>query len=151
MGFLPQKRSPHRPIRPQPACACPLRFLATWSGSAAIWCKNAAWPPAYLNRWSKPVCSTLTLTPMPCSCYATRPPGVRWGLNCGAPPGPRGGAWPRAPAKTTVILFGPPAYCGYDADPTGHAMAQTMIARYPAIQRLRPALKDWNDVLRSLV
>jgi hypothetical protein len=30
-------------------------------------------------------------------------------------------------------------------------MAQTMIARYPAIQRLRPALKDWNDVLRSLV
>jgi hypothetical protein len=62
-----------------------------------------------LNRWSKPVYSTLTLTPMPCSCYATRPPGVRWGLNCAAPPGPRGGAWPRAPAKTTVILFGLPA------------------------------------------
>ncbi|MCL5096742.1 MAG: DUF3991 and toprim domain-containing protein, partial [Candidatus Omnitrophica bacterium] len=40
-------------------------------------------------------------------------------------------------------------YCGFDADPTGDAMAQAMISLYPAIQRLRPSRKDWNDVLRS--
>jgi len=28
-------------------------------------------------------------------------------------------------------------------------MAQAMIARHPAIHRLRPIRKDWNDVLRA--
>jgi len=40
-------------------------------------------------------------------------------------------------------------YCGFDADPTGDAMADAMIARHPAIHRLRPSLHDWNDVLMA--
>lgn len=40
-------------------------------------------------------------------------------------------------------------YCGFDADPTGDAMACAMIALYPTVKRLRPSRKDWNDVLRS--
>ncbi|MBN1443797.1 MAG: DUF3991 and TOPRIM domain-containing protein [Planctomycetes bacterium] len=40
-----------------------------------------------------------------------------------------------------------PVYCGFDADPTGDAMARAMIAAYPRVHRLRPELKDWNDVL----
>ena len=40
-------------------------------------------------------------------------------------------------------------YCGFDADPTGDEMARAMIALHPRVQRLRPALKDWNDVLRA--
>jgi hypothetical protein len=42
-----------------------------------------------------------------------------------------------------------PVYCGFDADPTGEAMAQAMIALYPTVQRLRPPQKDWNDVLKA--
>ena len=40
-------------------------------------------------------------------------------------------------------------YCGFDADPTGNAMARALISLYPTVQRLRPSLKDWNDMLRS--
>ena len=40
-------------------------------------------------------------------------------------------------------------YCGFDADPTGDQMAAAMTAIYPAIQRLRPPLHDWNDVLTA--
>lgn len=40
-------------------------------------------------------------------------------------------------------------YCGFDADAVGEAMAQAMITRHPAIQRLRPSQHDWNDVLRA--
>ncbi len=43
---------------------------------------------------------------------------------------------------------GVPVYCGFDADSTGDAMAQQMIALYPAVHRLRPADHDWNDVLK---
>jgi len=39
-------------------------------------------------------------------------------------------------------------YCGFDSDDTGEAMARSMMRLYPAIQRLRPSRKDWNDVLR---
>ena len=39
-------------------------------------------------------------------------------------------------------------YCGFDNDATGDAMAQAMIARHPDVERLRPALKDWNELLR---
>ena len=39
-------------------------------------------------------------------------------------------------------------YCGFDRDHTGEAMAQSMMRLYPAVQRLRPSFKDWNDVLR---
>lgn len=40
-------------------------------------------------------------------------------------------------------------YCGFDRDETGEAMARSMIALYPSIKRLRPARKDWNDMLCS--
>jgi hypothetical protein len=40
-------------------------------------------------------------------------------------------------------------YCGFDADPTGDAMAQRMHQLHPSIRRLRPAAKDWNDLLRQ--
>jgi hypothetical protein len=39
-------------------------------------------------------------------------------------------------------------YCGFDLDPTGEAMAASMISLHPSIRRLRPSRKDWNDVLR---
>jgi len=40
-------------------------------------------------------------------------------------------------------------YCGFDADPTGDALAVALIARHPAVQRLRPPQHDWNDVLKQ--
>lgn len=40
-------------------------------------------------------------------------------------------------------------YCGFDADPTGDAMAQAMIALHPRVQRLRPSQHDWNDLLKT--
>lgn len=42
-----------------------------------------------------------------------------------------------------------PVYCAFDADPTGDTTADAMIALYPAVQRLRPALHDWNDLLHT--
>jgi hypothetical protein len=44
-----------------------------------------------------------------------------------------------------------PIYCGFDTDATGERMARALIARYPAVQRLRPPLHDWNDSLRPPV
>jgi hypothetical protein len=41
-----------------------------------------------------------------------------------------------------------PIYCGFDDDGTGERMAQAMIARHPAVQRIRPPCHDWNDTLR---
>jgi len=41
-----------------------------------------------------------------------------------------------------------PLFCGFDADPTGDAMAQCMRDLHPSIRRLRPAAKDWNEFLR---
>ena len=49
----------------------------------------------------------------------------------------------------SLLRRGLPVYCGFDADPTGDMMARAMIALHPAIQRLRPSLHDWNDLLRS--
>ena len=40
-------------------------------------------------------------------------------------------------------------WCGFDLDLTGQDMARSMIALHPSIQRLPPALHDWNDVLRA--
>jgi len=39
-------------------------------------------------------------------------------------------------------------YCGFDTDDTGEAMAQSMMQLHPAIQRLRPGGKDWNEMLQ---
>lgn len=49
----------------------------------------------------------------------------------------------------TLVERGTPVYCGFDADPTGDAMARAMIEIHPAVQRLRPSSKDWNEVLKA--
>jgi hypothetical protein len=75
------------------------------------------------------------------SCHALHP-AYRCLSTSGARPDP---AWvPR------LIAQGLPIYCGFDADPTGDAMAQRMHDLHPSIRRLRPAAKDWNDLLRQL-
>ena len=48
-----------------------------------------------------------------------------------------------------LLPMGLPIFCGFDADPTGEAMAQRLIQLHPSIRRLRPPAKDWNDALRS--
>jgi len=59
------------------------------------------------------------------------------------------GARPDPPWLDSLLHPSARIYCGFDADPTGDRMAQAMIARYPTVQRLRPKLKDWNDVLTA--
>jgi hypothetical protein len=59
------------------------------------------------------------------------------------------GARPNPRWLSAFIDQGLRIYCGFDADPTGDAMALAMISLYPTVKRLRPSLKDWNDVLRS--
>lgn len=73
------------------------------------------------------------------SCH-TLHPHYRCLSTAGARPDP---AW-----LTELLTQTQPVYCGFDLDATGEAMAQSMIARHPSIQRLRPTRKDWNDVLR---
>jgi hypothetical protein len=74
------------------------------------------------------------------SCHALHP-DYRCLSTSGARPDP---AWLR-----TLIAQGLSIHCGFDADPTGEAMAQRMIHLHPLIRRLRPPAKDWNDALRS--
>jgi len=74
------------------------------------------------------------------SCFALHP-GYRCLSTAGARPDPR---WLRP-----LLDQGCQVYCGFDADPTGDAMADAIIARHPAIHRLRPSLHDWNDVLKA--
>ena len=74
------------------------------------------------------------------SCHQLQP--QRWCIStAGARANP---AW-----LSDLIRLGLPILCGFDADPTGDTMANAMIARYPAITRLRPPRHDWNDVLTS--
>jgi hypothetical protein len=75
------------------------------------------------------------------SCHALHP-AYRCLSTSGARPDP---AWLAA-----LISRGLPVYCGFDTDSTGEAMAQRMHGLYPFISRLRPAAKDWNDLLRQL-
>jgi hypothetical protein len=73
------------------------------------------------------------------SCLALHP-GHRCLSTAGARPNP---LWLRA-----LLDRGCQIYCGFDADPTGDAMARALIGLHPAVQRLRPSQHDWNDVLR---
>jgi hypothetical protein len=75
------------------------------------------------------------------SCHALHP-DYRCLSTSGARPDP---AW--LPALIAKSL---PIYCGFDADPTGEAMARRMRQLHPCVGRLRPAAKDWNDLLRQL-
>jgi hypothetical protein len=59
------------------------------------------------------------------------------------------GANPNPAWLQPLINHGRPILCGFDSDPTGDAMAHQMMRRHPAIQRLRPAMHDWNEVLVS--
>jgi hypothetical protein len=59
------------------------------------------------------------------------------------------GATPNPAWLSDHLATGIPVVCGFDADPVGDQAAQTMIARHPAITRLRPSLHDWNDMLRA--
>lgn len=59
------------------------------------------------------------------------------------------GARPNPAWITDLLNQGSRLYCGFDADPTGDNMARSMIAIHPTIQRLRPPLHDWNDVLKA--
>jgi DNA primase len=59
------------------------------------------------------------------------------------------GARPNPHWLPLLLEQGCQIYCGFDADPTGDAMAAALITRHPAVQRLRPAQHDWNDVLKS--
>jgi len=72
-----------------------------------------------------------------CSCLF---PASRSISTAGARPHPR---W-----LPLLLASGLPVYCGFDADATGEAMAQKMMALYPSVQRLRPTQHDWNDFLR---
>jgi hypothetical protein len=60
------------------------------------------------------------------------------------------GARPDPPWLVDLIATGAPVFCGFDADATGDAMAQQMIARHPSVQRLRPTRNDWNETLRLM-
>jgi hypothetical protein len=72
------------------------------------------------------------------SCHALYP-DYRCLSTAGARPDP---AW-----LPTLIAQGLPIYCGFDADPTGDAMAQRMHQLHPSIHRLRPSAKDWNELI----
>jgi len=74
------------------------------------------------------------------SCHALHP-AYRCLSTSGARPDP---AW-----LSALIEQGQTIYCGFDADPTGDAMAQRLREFHPSIQRLRPHAKDWNDLLRQ--
>ena len=75
------------------------------------------------------------------SCHALHP-DYRCLSTSGARPDP---AWLAAMISQGLLI-----YCGFDADPTGDAMAQRMHDLHPSIGRLRPDAKDWNDLLRQL-
>lgn len=74
------------------------------------------------------------------SCF-TLHPGYRCISTAGARPNPR---W-----LGKLIEPGLNIYCGFDADATGEAMAQSMMSLHPSIGRLRPWLHDWNDILAT--
>jgi len=59
------------------------------------------------------------------------------------------GARPHPAWLPALIDRYPRIYCGFDADPTGDAMARAMSRAHPAIARLRPTHHDWNDQLRA--
>jgi hypothetical protein len=58
------------------------------------------------------------------------------------------GARSNPPWLESLIQSGRPVCCGFDADFTGDEMAHAMIETQPAVTRLRPRLKDWNEILK---
>jgi hypothetical protein len=68
-------------------------------------------------------------------------PGALCTSTAGARPNPR---W-----LAPLVRAGLDVCCGFDADPTGDGTARALIALHPSVRRLRPPLKDWNEVLTS--
>jgi len=58
-------------------------------------------------------------------------------------------ARPNSLSLPSLIAQGAQLYCGFDADPTGDAMAHAMISLHATVQRLRPSQQDWNDALKA--
>jgi len=96
-------------------------------------------------------CFSIPATPLPnlilcesaidaISCFALHPQH-RCLSTAGIRPNPR---W-----LAPLLGQGCEVYCGFDADPTGDAMAHAMIALHPTVKRLRPTRHDWNDVLKA--
>jgi hypothetical protein len=73
------------------------------------------------------------------SCHALHPT-FRCLSTSGARPDP---VW-----LSSLLPQALPVLCGFDADPTGDAMARRLIRLHPSVRRLRPPAKDWNDALR---
>lgn len=61
------------------------------------------------------------------------------------------GARPNPSWLNTLLDSERRIYCGFDSDPTGDQMAQAMITTHPRVQRLRPPLHDWNDILTAFL
>jgi hypothetical protein len=59
------------------------------------------------------------------------------------------GANPDPPWLKSLLNNGYSVFCGFDSDLTGDRIADRMSRIHPAVKRLRPAQKDWNDVLAS--
>jgi len=47
-----------------------------------------------------------------------------------------------------VLAGGYEVFCGFDSDEAGEHFARKMIRNHPSIKRMRPELKDWNDILK---
>jgi hypothetical protein len=47
-----------------------------------------------------------------------------------------------------AIDLGYQLYCAFDNDQTGNLFAEKMIETYPAIHRLKPSCKDWNEMIQ---
>jgi hypothetical protein len=72
-------------------------------------------------------------------------------LNDGALCISTAGARPNPLWLKSLLRIGEPVYCGFDADPIGDEMSRAMIEIHPEVTRLRPPLKDWNEVLKARV
>lgn len=70
-------------------------------------------------------------------------------LNDGALCVSTAGARPNPLWLKSLLRNGKPLYCGFDADPTGDEIARAMIKIHPEVTRLRPPLKDWNEILKA--
>lgn len=60
------------------------------------------------------------------------------------------GANPNPAWLESFLQEGHSVFCGFDSDYIGDRLAEKMIQLYPAVKRLRPPKKDWNELLISV-
>jgi len=70
-------------------------------------------------------------------------------LNPGAGCVSTAGVRPSSAWIHSLLCFGCPVFCGFDADQAGDQAARNMSALHLAIARLRPSLHDWNEMLTT--